>query len=131
MNLLQRLLLGILTPESSLYFPESPLPFLWPLSVPVPGMSFGPTRNIYAWGFDRLFRPKLPKLIQIRFPVIASTIALAVAENLLVAGRLFASLDRLHRLHDFLPGSWLGFCSVLPASYSLIAANCCLNQLHP
>lgn len=49
------------------------------------GMSFGPTRNIYAWGFDRLVPAKVSTIDpKSGSPVIASTIALAVAEVFLL-----------------------------------------------
>ena len=49
------------------------------------GMSFGPTRNIYAWGFDRLVPEKVAEINPKNgAPMVASTIALIAAEIFLL-----------------------------------------------
>lgn len=78
------ILLGILT-QSPIFIFLIAIAFFMATYGSCAGMSFGPTRNIYAWGFDRLVPAKVAKIDpKSGSPVIASTIALAVAELFLL-----------------------------------------------
>lgn len=83
------ILLGILT-KSPIFIFLIAVAFFTATYGSCAGMSFGPTRNIYAWGFDRLISEKVTTIDpKSGSPVIASTIALAVAELFLLTDVYF------------------------------------------
>lgn len=78
------ILLGILT-KSPIFVFLIALAFFMATFGSAAGMSFGPTKNIYAWGFDRLIPEKAAEIDpKSGTTVVASTIALLVAELFLL-----------------------------------------------
>ncbi|MGR6836938.1 APC family permease [Syntrophomonas erecta] len=73
------ILIGILT-KNPLFIFLIALAFFMATYGSAAGMSFGPSRNIYAWGFDRLFPAKTAEIDpKSGSPLTANTIALVVA----------------------------------------------------
>ncbi|MDD2586285.1 MAG: APC family permease [Syntrophomonadaceae bacterium] len=78
------ILIGILT-RSPIFIFLIAVAFFMATFGSAAGMSFGPSRNIYAWGFDRLVPEKVSEIDpKSGSPLIASTIALLVAELFLL-----------------------------------------------
>lgn len=78
------ILIGILT-KSPIFIFLIAIAFFMATYGSAAGLSFGPSRNIYAWGFDRLVPEKVATIDpKSGSPLIASTIALAVAEMFLL-----------------------------------------------
>lgn len=78
------ILIGILT-KSPLFIFLMALAFFMATYGSAAGLSFGPSRNIYAWGFDRLVPEKVADIDpKTGAPVLAQTIALIVAELFLL-----------------------------------------------
>ncbi len=78
------ILIGIMTKNPIFIFLIA-LAFFMATFGSAAGMSFGPSRNIYAWGFDRLFPAKVSEIDpKSGSPLVASTIALVVAELFLL-----------------------------------------------
>lgn len=78
------ILLGILT-RSPLFVFLIAIAFFAATYGSCAGMSFGPSRNIYAWAFDRLIPEKVAEIDpKTGAPVLAQTIALIAAEIFLL-----------------------------------------------
>lgn len=78
------ILIGILT-KNPLFVFLLALAFFLATFGSTAGMSFGPTRNIYAWGFDRLVPEKAASIdTKSGQPLVANTVALLAAEAFLL-----------------------------------------------
>ncbi len=78
------ILIGVLT-KSPVFIFLIALAFFMATFGSAAGMSFGPARNMYAWGFDRLVPEKLAEIDpKSGSPMFASTIALLAAEVFLL-----------------------------------------------
>lgn len=85
------ILIGILT-QNPIFIFLIALAFFMATFGSTAGMSFGPSRNIYAWGFDRLFPAKAAEIDpKSGSPLVANTIALVVAWLFLLMDIYFPS----------------------------------------